>query len=168
MAIEPIAKPRGVWCVHASKRTGCGVYASRPSACASFRCLWLDGQTPAHWKPSVSKMVLHQLEQTIVVDVDPGTPNAWRAPQYYNEIKQWSERALTGSAGGSWRVLVSVGDTVWAIFPPEDLLLGEIDANVPVEVGVHDGDGWFQPFARIYRQGVYSEVHGQRWTRQPA
>lgn len=40
MAVTEIAKPAYTPCVNCNKQ-GCSVYATRPSACAGYSCLWL-------------------------------------------------------------------------------------------------------------------------------
>mgnify|MGYP001586198669 CR=1 FL=1 len=40
MRIDAISKPRDVPCAHLAAR-GCGIYATRPDECRTFRCAWL-------------------------------------------------------------------------------------------------------------------------------
>jgi hypothetical protein len=40
LEIAALAKPAGILCRH-NTGTGCGIYPIRPSACASWTCLWL-------------------------------------------------------------------------------------------------------------------------------
>ena len=45
-----LQKPAWTACQHLCKG-GCGIYASRPKACASYECAWLSGHIPAKWRP---------------------------------------------------------------------------------------------------------------------
>lgn len=61
MAIEELAKPRGVWCEHANPKASagaCGIYETRPPSCSAFSCLWLSGALPEEFKPSKIGLVL--------------------------------------------------------------------------------------------------------------
>jgi hypothetical protein len=48
--VVPLNKPAGIKCKHLCK-SGCGIYAKRPEACAQFTCSWLDGYLPDALKP---------------------------------------------------------------------------------------------------------------------
>lgn len=52
MRIQELDKPADVWCEHFKKGKGCGIYASRPGSCASFKCLWLVSQDRSNKWPS--------------------------------------------------------------------------------------------------------------------
>ena len=43
LRVDELAKPAGRDCVHQRGPKGCGVHATRPAICRSYRCLWLQG-----------------------------------------------------------------------------------------------------------------------------
>ncbi len=42
-AVGALDKLAGVWCAHATKGQGCGIYETRPASCREFACAWLQG-----------------------------------------------------------------------------------------------------------------------------
>ncbi|MEM9418559.1 MAG: hypothetical protein AAGA25_05810 [Planctomycetota bacterium] len=48
--IEELAKPAFTACPHECG-SGCNAYASRPTSCRDFRCLWLDGHLEEEDRP---------------------------------------------------------------------------------------------------------------------
>ena len=40
----PLKKERAGWCEHCAIGKGCKVYTDRPTVCAEFECLWLQGR----------------------------------------------------------------------------------------------------------------------------
>jgi hypothetical protein len=50
VAVFELRKPVGEKCRHVSHK-GCGTYASRPSECQMFECLWLRGHFAIHDRP---------------------------------------------------------------------------------------------------------------------
>ena len=99
MTVEELSKPNGQWCPHCVKGRGCAIYSDRPNECRRFQCgylLW-----PAlgeHWLPARSKLVVAFKPdgREIVVHVDPGVPNAWRAEPYHSEIRNMAGHAAGG------------------------------------------------------------------------
>ena len=58
----------------------------------------------------------------IVVHVDPGVPNAWRAEPYHSEI-----RSLAGHAARTaYTIFVQIGRRVIAVFPDREVDLGVV------------------------------------------
>jgi hypothetical protein len=92
MAIDELEKPAGSWCQHCRTRSGCKVYAERPTECQTFNCLWLiDERLGPHWKPNKSKVVLTTSEDGLEIRCDPGFPDAWRKEPFRSQIHKWAE-----------------------------------------------------------------------------
>jgi hypothetical protein len=86
MAVQdlPEPKPRDQWCPHCIQGKGCGIYESRPASCRVFDCVWLQKpRLPDSLRPDRCKVVLSTVEKdrTLVANVDPGFPDAWRRPE---------------------------------------------------------------------------------------
>lgn len=121
--VAAIDKPAGRWCRHCTPGRGCGIYGTRPDQCRDFFCLWMtESAVPAEWKPERSKMVLTVLPENgfIYVQVDPGSPQAWKKQPYYGHLHQWAADNLSKGV----HVLVFVNDVATLIMPEQDLLLG--------------------------------------------
>ncbi|MFO1183942.1 MAG: hypothetical protein U1E56_04065 [Bauldia sp.] len=140
MTVEDLKKPAGQWCPHCVKGRGCAIYSDRPGDCRTFHCgylLW-----PAlgeHWLPARSKLVVRFKPDgmEIVVHVDPGVPNAWRAEPYHSEL-----RILAGRAEGTvYTVFVQIGRRVIAVFPDRDVDLGVVAEDERVEIREEVGPG---------------------------
>ncbi|MEM7410779.1 MAG: hypothetical protein AAF430_11135 [Myxococcota bacterium] len=43
LRVDALEKLGGVRCLHQRPEGGCGIYATRPSICRDYRCLWLGG-----------------------------------------------------------------------------------------------------------------------------
>jgi Fe-S-cluster containining protein len=62
LGVEELRKHTGTSCHHLSgtddgaKR--CSIYAKRPSACAAYKCMWLEGYAPNELKPELSGILL--------------------------------------------------------------------------------------------------------------
>ena len=127
MGVQAIDKRPHSWCQHFRKGGGCGVYADRPRACADFSCYWLKAEgLDDRWRPDRARFVLHREHegQTLIVEVDPASPQAWRQEPYYSTFKTWAKR---GAAGGL-ALNVLVGRRAYEILPDRDLDLGEVRA----------------------------------------
>ena len=146
MTVEEIKKPNGQWCPHCVTGRGCAVYASRPNECRAFLCgylLW-----PAlgeHWLPVRSKLVLAFKPDgmEIIVHVDPGVPNAWRAEPYYSEIRRMAGQA----AGTSYTVFVQIGRRVIAVFPDREIDLGVVEEDERIAIRQEGPPGARRPGA---------------------
>src|SRR5262245_7587478 len=58
LGVPALEKPRGTWCSHCERGTGCRIYETRPDACRTFLCGWLvNPRFGAEWKPERSKIV---------------------------------------------------------------------------------------------------------------
>lgn len=147
LGIAEIDKPAGRWCGHFRRGAGCGVYTTRPAACAGFECLWLDSEKlDDAWRPDRAKFVLYteQDGRRLNVVVDPGAPTAWRREPYYSRLKAMSQRALDGH-----ELLVSIGDRRIVVFPHEDVDLGIVNPEHKIISGYADRDGQRVPFAMV-------------------
>jgi len=143
MAIEELVKPAGSWCPHCKPGRGCRIYASRPTGCQTYACLWLmDDRLDQRWKPSKSKLVLTTSQDGIEIRCDPGFPDAWRREPYRSEIQKW---AVSGEASDV-KVLVITGERMILVTPDREFDLGvvrsderivrEIDGTQVVNVSV--------------------------------
>lgn len=59
--VEAFNKRAGVPCLHLNvlqECGSCGIYAERPSACATYRCSWLDGNLDEELKPDACGILL--------------------------------------------------------------------------------------------------------------
>jgi len=76
LGVEELAKARDVWCCHASKGTGCAIYAERPHTCRTFACLWLTQNLPPDARPDRVHGVLATTDDGshVVLHEDPGWP----------------------------------------------------------------------------------------------
>jgi hypothetical protein len=135
LEVEPLEKPRAVWCPHCDQKHGCKIYERRPEACRSFYCGYRRIETiDDRWKPSKAKFLINYEEAAnrIVLHVDPARPDAWRTEPYYSMIKQWSRRALAEHG----MVLVWTGSNATIVFPDRDKNLGHVRDDqfiVPIE-----------------------------------
>jgi hypothetical protein len=74
----------------------------------------------------------------IIIHVDPGIPNAWRAEPYYSEI-----RGMAGlAAGTAYTVFVQIGRKVIAVFPDREVDLGVVAEDERVLIGEEAGPGF--------------------------
>lgn len=55
-SIAELEKPAGVWCKHCPGK-GCSIYATRPTECRDYKCLWLDGVLPDECRPDTLHVV---------------------------------------------------------------------------------------------------------------
>ena len=71
-----LIKPKDVWCPHATKGQGCGIYADRPASCREFTCLWLHGNMDASLRPDKIHGVLSTTVdgENLVLHEDAGWP----------------------------------------------------------------------------------------------
>src|SRR5205814_3680651 len=55
--VGEIQKPGGTWCEHCQIGKGCGIYATRPTSCQQYRCVWLAGFGLDEHRPDKKKIV---------------------------------------------------------------------------------------------------------------
>jgi hypothetical protein len=60
--VAEIAKPINVKCSHLNTMGRCGIYATRPESCRTYKCLWLRGYLPENMKPVKSRAVVEHNE----------------------------------------------------------------------------------------------------------
>jgi hypothetical protein len=137
LTIEELGKPAGQWCPHCIQGRGCAIYADRPNECRGFQCGYL--MWPAlgeHWLPARSKLVVAFKPDgnEIVIHVDPGMPNAWRAEPYYSEIRNMA-------AHGVYTIFVQIGRRVIAIFPDREVDLGVVAEDERIAIQPEPGTG---------------------------
>lgn len=167
VAVDSIAKPAGQWCQHAVPGKGCNIYGDHPAACQAFRCGWLENEAwGEEFKPTKCHFVirLEQGGQRMCIDVDPGYPDAWRRAPYYQTIKQSAE-ALHHQQG---YVVVYVGRRTIAVFPEEDLEIGETAFGDAILVGYDQAPGASRPYARVVEAGGKArEYRGRPFAKLP-
>lgn len=130
LQVEPLEKARGVWCRYCDQKRGCKSYETRPEACRTFYCGWR--RIPAldeRWKPSQARLLVNyeSAANRIVIHVDAGRPEAWRAKPFYPALRQWSRNAP---------VLVWCGAHLTIVLPDGERDLGEVRDDqyiIPVE-----------------------------------
>jgi hypothetical protein len=123
--IRELNKAPGAWCIHAIKGRGCGIHGNHPVSCREFHCLWMvDASLGPEWKPDRAKFVIHLQPNgvNLQVAVDPGFPNAWTKPPYYDQLKRWAR----GGAERGALVFVRIGPRMIALLPDRDHDMGSV------------------------------------------
>jgi len=126
--VAELAKPAGTDCPHCVKSGGCGIYASRPTACSEFYCGYLALPfVHERWFPdSCGMMIFPDANQKrLAVHVDPAHPSAWQAEPYHADLRQWA--AAADRMG--FQVYVAVGRRIIAILPHDDVDLGMFEPD---------------------------------------
>ena len=138
-AVEELAKPMSVRCVHLSAGAGCGIYPGRPASCRSFECVWLmDPEMPHRFRPDQTQVVLDQDAGAtrLIARCDPANPRAWRREPMYSALKR-----RAADTWGTGRLVIAVaGRRTWVITPRQDVDLGEVDPAATLKV-VEAADG---------------------------
>lgn len=91
MGVTELNKPRGVWCIHCKRGSGCHIYADRPQGCRTFLCGWLTNpRFGPEWKPDRSKIVItvNRDGNGLEFQCDQGFPEAWRKEPYHSQIRK--------------------------------------------------------------------------------
>ncbi len=155
--VNEINKPPGQWCKHcAPGRGGCIIYATRPTPCRHFLCMWLvTEELGEDWFPASAKLVVSMEAggKRISVSVDPSSPARWREEPYYSRIKGWARFGATVNS----QVLVNVGKKVTVVLPNKDIDLGEVESEDHIMIGelnvpaghLPDWDAWVVKAADI-------------------
>lgn len=134
--VPELNKPAGQWCPHCdvtgSSGGGCRIHATRPEMCRAFVCGWLvDTQFGEGWKPERSKIVLmyDPNRPRIVAFVDPARPLAWRAPPFYEKLKELSRKVLPDG-----QVIVMLNGRTTVVLPNKEVELGVVEdgANIVI------------------------------------
>lgn len=125
MAVEPLNKPRAVWCAHCDQKSGCRIYAERPEACRTFYCGYRRlAQIDERWYPAKAKLLVNyeSASKRISVHVDPARAEAWRAEPFHSTLQRWARRAI--AEGGT--VVVWTGPRAVVILPQGERDLGVV------------------------------------------
>jgi hypothetical protein len=125
MSVPAIDKAAGAWCQHCKAGTGCGIYDTRPTACADFMCGFLT--TPSlgeEWRPVTSRLIIetNKEEGTTLVYVDPARPDAWKRQPYYAALQNWARWALAHKQ----RVVVRTGTRTIMVMPDHAIDFGTV------------------------------------------
>jgi hypothetical protein len=90
-----------------------------------------------HWLPARSKLVVAFKPDgmEIVVHVDPGVPNAWRAEPYYSEIRSMAGHA----AKTAYTIFVQIGRRVIVVFPDREVDLGVVAEDERISIREEPG-----------------------------
>jgi len=86
-----------------------------------------DPAFPEEWKPERSKIVLTLFPGNgfIYVQVDPGSPQAWRKAPYYDKLRAMARTLLEQGR----HIVVFVNDVATLIMPEEAIALGPMKAT---------------------------------------
>jgi hypothetical protein len=160
VAVADLDKPAHVQCTHCLPGKGCTIYGSHPVQCQQFRCGWLDNPNLGdEWQPDQCGIVLRMQSaiKQMVVDVDPHRPDAWRRQPYHNQIRLWAQAMMKVDV----HVVVYVGRRAWAVFPEEEIDVGQLaEGEVPVSRYEQVG-AMRRPAVRILnREGAGREIYG--------
>lgn len=115
MEIAELAKPVGSWCSFCATGKGCRIkhQPERPQSCEDFLCLWLQGLGTERMRPDRSKVVMSCTKdgKSLVLHVDPGTPDAYRAPEFEAVIDRLVRdgRSVYVALGSKRRLIRGVG-----------------------------------------------------------
>ena len=145
LVFRGMEKPANVWCSHVVKGKGCGIHAERPLGCRDFFCLW-SFATPLgeNWRPDRCKFVMRPgPTEEVVIDVDPGFPNAWKEEPFYSQIKTWSVRRLPPHR----MVIVRSAGRLAVVFPEGEIDLGPERPYDPISSGYVLRKGKQTPYA---------------------
>lgn len=86
--VPGLAAP-GQWCRYCRPgRGGCLIHDDRPEVCLGFDCFWRAESWPDWLRPDISKVIFESLPgvETILISVDPLTPDAWKDKRIMNVI----------------------------------------------------------------------------------
>jgi hypothetical protein len=123
----------GKWCQHCLPGRGCGIHETRPEHCRAFHCLWmLAPMLGSEWKPERAKFVLTINPQTrfLLIQVDPGSPAAWKQPPYYQSIKRWASALIAEQR----QVIAFVNRRATIVLPDRDVDVGVIEPGDRINV----------------------------------
>lgn len=110
LEITEFTKPAGAWCEHCRKDGGCGVYATRPTVCRDYECLWKgDRGMSAQLRPDrVGAILMEDPDSDEYRAVcDPSRPLAWRTPLVFKHLVAMAKagRIVVAKAGlKAWRI----------------------------------------------------------------
>ena len=145
--IRELDKPEGQWCVHFAKGLGCQIRPTRPGSCSTFQCLWsVTAAMDESWRPDRCKFFVRQLDTGwLSIEVDPGTPDAWKREPFYSQIKAWSRRP----ARPYEVVMVRTNGRLAIVFPDGEIDIGPAQPGMRIDSGYEMREGRMQSFARF-------------------
>jgi hypothetical protein len=110
--VPELDKPAWVNCPNCALGVGCKIYSERPQSCRDFVCGWLSiPDMGPDLKPDRCHVMLYQSDAyTMVANVDPDWPEAWRAPNVISFLHR-----LARALGDTRIVLVRVENRFWRI-----------------------------------------------------
>jgi len=123
--VPVLDKMAGVWCSHYQTGKGCSIHETRPDFCRSFFCNWIyQTELGPEWKPDRARFVLttDPTTKNVLVEVDPGLPNAWRKEPYYSAMKRWTTILIQQKR----HVVISVRKVLTILLPDEDIAIGAL------------------------------------------
>ncbi|MGL4727317.1 MAG: YkgJ family cysteine cluster protein [Bosea sp. (in: a-proteobacteria)] len=126
--VPSLNKSMGKWCQHCTPGRGCGIHETRPQHCRAFHCAWMtESWLGPEWKPERSKFVLtiDHVTHFLFAQVDPGSPNAWKAEPYYSQFKRWAQLATENGK----HVIIFHNRSATFILPDRDESVGIIGAD---------------------------------------
>jgi hypothetical protein len=134
MEVEEFAKPKGRWCTHAVRGSGCSAYDRRPSPCRAFFCAYLArADVPETWRPEHCHIVLVQEDggRRLIAHVDPDFPDAWRQAPHYDDLKRWAQAGLQVAVYVDKRVIVLLPDreTDLGVVRPDEQIIVQHQAT---------------------------------------
>ncbi len=119
LEVKALAKPAGVLCEH-STGTACGIYRDRPSACATWHCLWRKiGALPDALRPDRAGVMLS-------LETDPAADDPFlrarivcRAVHTPDALERWEAMEVVAmfAREGSLPVWTAFGQAAWLIYP---------------------------------------------------
>jgi uncharacterized protein len=143
--IAELHKPPGERCAHLAGPAGrsCSIYASRPTVCIDFHCLWrtTDQILPDWLRPADCGFLLafnnpSVWPSVVTVHVDPERPKAWENPWaqtvFATLAEQWNCLVAIGQAPGTSHIFCPNGTkiTVANYAPAEQALIVKPDGFI--------------------------------------
>lgn len=142
MHVPELEKPMGAWCAHCKPGAGCTIHATRPQSCRDFFCGYLRSEQLSYeWYPAKSRIIVTDEASGIVLYVDPGRPDAWKAAPFYERIKAWAVEGLPRNR----QVTVCIGRRTVAVLPDKNVDLGDLDPGDQIAWEARRG-----PQGRVY------------------
>jgi hypothetical protein len=112
-ALDELQKPPGIYCSHCKIGVGCQIYSDRPKPCRTFMCGWIyNPDMGPELKPENCHVLIFELadKRAVVAQTDPDRPDAWRAPNVLNFLRQTAKEVPS-----DWIVVAACLDKTWRI-----------------------------------------------------
>jgi len=127
--IPELQKPANKWCVHCDIGKSCKIYNDRPSVCADFSCVWLEGRKKGvpfgdELRPDRCKIVFAQGDDAVTI-------KGFHLPGMENVLKNKSVRWLIDKlVAGNLKVYISTANgTTARLFDKSGEYSAEIKEN---------------------------------------